>query len=220
MVAHLNYKILVLNRLWQAVNIIGVRRGFNLLLQDHAQAIYTRDKSFRTMDARAWLDLSESLEPQSARASEPEDSGHLDLETEAASDSYVQTVRLKILVPKVLLLRTYAQVPVHEVKFNRENLFDRDNHQCQYCGHQMKPTQLNMDHVIPRDQGGKTSWENIVTACIQCNSKKANRLPHQAQMHLIKKPERPRWRPLISSLIGQSYEKDWEHFLNLKKLAQ
>lgn len=215
MVAHLNYKILVLNRLWQAVNIVGVQRGFSLLLQDHAQAIYTRDNSFRLMDANAWLDLSESLESQPQR-----DLDQGDLKAEVASDSYVQTIRLKILVPKVLLLRSYAQVPVHEVKFNRENLFDRDNHQCQYCGHQMEPAQLNMDHVIPRDQGGKTSWENIVTACIQCNSKKANRLPHQAQMHLIKKPERPRWRPFISSLIGQSYEKDWEHFLNLKKLAQ
>lgn len=215
MVAHLNYKILVLNRLWQAVNIVGVHRGFSLLLQDHAQAIYTRDSSFRLMDSNAWLKLSEAFDAQSQ-----EDSGQSDGETERANDSYVQTIRLKILVPKVLLLRSYAQVPVHEVKFNRENLFDRDNYQCQYCGNQMEPTQLNMDHVIPRDQGGKTSWENIVTACIQCNSRKANRLPHQAQMHLIKKPERPRWRPFISSLIGQSYEKDWEHFLNLKKLAQ
>ena len=94
MVSHLNYKILVLNRLWQAVNIIGVQRGFNLLLQDHAQAIYTRDKSFRTMDAKDWLDLSESLESQSLEASEPEGSGHLDLEAEAASDYYVQTLSL------------------------------------------------------------------------------------------------------------------------------
>ena len=69
------------------------------MLQDHAQAIYTRDKSFRTMDAKDWLDLSESLESQSLEASEPEGSGHLDLEAEAASDYYVQTVRLKILVP-------------------------------------------------------------------------------------------------------------------------
>ncbi|MAV39410.1 MAG: HNH endonuclease [Puniceicoccaceae bacterium] len=215
MVAHLNYKILVLNRLWQAVNIVGVHRGFSLLLQDHAQVIYTRDSSFRLMDSNAWLKLSETLEAQSQ-----EDLREKDAELESANDAYVQTIRLKILVPKVLLLRSYGQVPVHEVKFNRENLFDRDNYQCQYCGNQMESAQLNMDHVIPRDQGGKTSWENIVTACIQCNSRKANRLPHQAQMHLIKKPERPRWRPFISSLIGQSYEKDWEHFLNLKKLAQ
>lgn len=199
----LNYKILVLNRLWQAVNIVGVERGFSLLLQDNAQVIYTSDQSYRLMNADAWLELSEEM--QEAR--------------ESPSDC-IQTVQLKILVPKVLLLRSYSKVPVHEVKFSRENLLDRDDHRCQYCGNQLESAFLNMDHVIPRDQGGKTSWENIVTSCIKCNSKKANRLPHQANMHLIKKPERPRWRPFISSLIGQSYEEDWEYFLNLKKIAQ
>tara|TARA_B100001778_G_C18479339_1_gene579564 strand:+ start:107 stop:718 length:612 start_codon:yes stop_codon:yes gene_type:complete len=201
--AKLDYKILVLNRLWQAVNIVGVERAFSLLLQDNAQAIYTRDKSFRLMDSREWLHLTEK-----------EDS------TPRASDSYIQTIELKILVPKVLLLRTYSSLPGHEVKFNRENLFERDGHRCQYCGSQLGDSYLNMDHVIPRDQGGKTSWENIVTACIKCNTKKANRLPHQANMHLIKKPERPRWRPFISSLIGQTYERDWDHFLNLKKAVR
>lgn len=199
---NLNYRILVLNRLWQAVNIVGVQRGFSLLLQDNAQVIYTSDQSYRLMNSDAWLKLSEERQ-----------------DSEESFDDCIQTVRLRILVPKVLLLKTYSQVPVHEVKFSRENLLDRDDYRCQYCGNQLEPTLLNMDHVIPRDQGGKTSWENIVTSCIKCNSKKANRLPHQANMHLIKKPERPRWRPFISSLIGQSYEKDWEHFLNLNKAA-
>lgn len=200
---HFSYRILVLNRLWQAVNIVGVQRGFSLLLQDNAQAIYTRDKSFRLMNSEEWLGLSETKSEDGS----------------PNCDDYIQTVRLKILIPKVLLLRSYSQVPSHEVKFSRENLFERDHYKCQYCGKQMEESLLNMDHVIPRDQGGKTSWENIVTACIQCNSKKANRLPHQANMHLIKKPERPRWRPFVSSLIGQNYESDWDHFLNLKKTA-
>jgi 5-methylcytosine-specific restriction endonuclease McrA len=200
---HFDCKILVLNRLWQAVNIVGVQRGFSLLLQDNAQAIYTRDNSFRLMNSGEWLGLSKEKTE----------------EIPSDTEDYIQTVRLKILIPKVLLLRSYSQVPSYEVKFNRENLFERDHYKCQYCGNQMEESQLNMDHVIPRDQGGKTSWENIVTACIQCNSKKANRLPHQAKMHLIKKPERPRWRPFVSSLIGQNYERDWDHFLNLKKTA-
>ena len=167
---NLNYKILVLNRLWQAVNIVGVQRGFSLLLQDHAQVIYTGDESYRLMNSDAWLGLSQEMQ----------DMGE-------SPEECIQTVRLKILVPKVLLLRSYSQVPVHEVKFSRENLLDRDDHRCQYCGNQLEAALLNMDHVIPRDQGGKTSWENIVTSCIKCNSKKANRLPHQANMRLIKK---------------------------------
>ena len=195
----LKYRVLVLNRLWQAVNIVGVPRAFSLLLQDHAQVINTVDGSFQMMDSNQWLELNESNRPSD-------------------DEAFVQTVRLRIRVPKVLLLRHYDQLPAQEVKFSRENLFERDSYRCQYCGNAFKAELLNMDHVIPRDRGGRTSWENIVTSCIKCNSKKANRLPHQASMHLIRKPERPRWRPFISSLIGQSYDNDWDHFLKLKQL--
>lgn len=196
----LKLRILVLNRLWQPVNIVGVQRAFSLLLQDHAQVIYTGDESFRLMDAATWIQLSEDEAPQDEEA-------------------FIQTVRMRIRVPKVLLLRSYDRLPAQEVKFTRDNLFERDDHRCQYCGNHFEPSNLNMDHVIPRDRGGRTSWENIVTSCIKCNSRKANRLPHQADMHLIRKPERPRWRPFVSSLIGQDYDADWEHFINLKKPA-
>lgn len=194
----LNFRVLILNRLWQPVNIVGIQRAFSLLLQDHAQVIYTGDSSFRMLDSVAWLALSEEQVPEE-------------------NEAYVQTIRLRIRVPKVLLLREYAKLPVQEVKFTRENLFERDNYRCQYCGNGFEAAQLNMDHVIPRDRGGRTSWENIVTSCIKCNSRKANRLPHQANMMLIRKPERPRWRPFVSSLAGQDYDADWEHFINLKK---
>ncbi len=194
----LKYRVLVLNRLWQAVNIVGVQRAFGLLLQDHAQVIYTGDDSFRMLDSEAWLALSEEEAPGDGEA-------------------YVQTVRMRIRVPKVLLLREYDQLPTQEIRFSRETLFERDNYRCQYCGNNFEEDQLNMDHVIPKDKGGRTSWENIVTSCIKCNSRKANRLPHQANMHLIRKPERPRWRPFVSSLIGQSYDSDWDHFIKLKK---
>jgi 5-methylcytosine-specific restriction endonuclease McrA len=196
----LTYKVLVLNRLWQAVNIVGVQRAFGLLLQDHAQVIYTGDGSFQVMDSAAWLELS--------AAEVPED-----------TEAYVQTVRLRVRVPKVLLLRSYDKLPVREVRFSRDNLFERDHYRCQYCGDHFPDHKLNMDHVIPRAKGGRTSWENIVTSCIPCNTRKANRLPHQASMHLMKKPERPRWRPFISSLIDQNYDADWEHFIKLKQEA-
>jgi 5-methylcytosine-specific restriction endonuclease McrA len=196
----LKYRVLVLNRLWQPVNIVGVQRAFSLLLQDHAQVIYTGDESFRMMNSAAWLELSQDESPED-------------------DEAYIQTVKLRIRVPKVLLLRSYDQLPVQEVRFNRDSVFERDDYRCQYCGNHFEPLSLNLDHVIPRDRGGKTSWENIVTSCIKCNSRKANRLPHQANMHLIRKPSRPRWRPFISSLIGQDYDEDWNHFINLKKLA-
>ncbi len=194
----LKFRVLVLNRLWQPVNIVGTQRAFSLLLQDHAQVINTLDTSYRMMDCAEWLDYSEN-------------------EVAEDDEAFVQTVRMRIRVPKVLLLREYAQLPVQEVKFTRENLFDRDNYRCQYCGNIYEARELNMDHVIPRDKGGRTSWENIVTSCIKCNSRKANRLPHQASMHLIRKPERPRMRPFISYLIGHECDEDWSHFIQSKK---
>ena len=196
----LTYKVLVLNRLWQAVNIVGAQRAFSLLLQDHAQVIDTGDGSFQVMNAAEWLELSA-------------------LEQPAAHEPYVQTVRLRVRVPKVLLLRSYDKLSMQEVRFTRDNLFERDRYRCQYCGNNFAEHELNMDHVIPRAKGGRTSWENIVTSCIPCNTRKANRLPHQASMHLMKKPERPRWRPFISSLIDQNYDSDWDHFIKLKQQA-
>jgi 5-methylcytosine-specific restriction endonuclease McrA len=196
----LTYKVLVLNRLWQAVNIVGAQRAFSLLLQDHAQVIDTGDGSFQVMNAAEWLELSALEQPK-------------------AHEPYVQTVRLRVRVPKVLLLRSYDKLPMQEVRFTRDNLFERDRYRCQYCGNNFAEHELNMDHVIPRAKGGRTSWENIVTSCIPCNTRKANRLPHQASMHLMKKPERPRWRPFISSLIAQNYDSDWDHFIKLKQQA-
>ena len=133
----LKYRVLVLNRLWQAVNIVGVPRAFNLLLQDHAQVINTVDGSFQMMDSNQWLEFNQTNRP-------------------SEEEAFVQTVRLRIRVPKVLLLRYYDQLPAQEVKFTRENLFERDSYRCQYCGNAFKAELLNMDHVIPRERGGRT----------------------------------------------------------------
>lgn len=190
-------KVLILNRLWQAVNIVGIQRAFSLLFQDNAQVISTGDESFQVMNTSEWFEYSAHQVPKE-------------------NEPYIQTVRMRIRIPKVLLLRRYDRLPIQEVRFTRTNVFERDQYRCQYCGKGFAEEEINLDHVIPRAKGGSTSWENIVTACIPCNTRKANRLPHQANMHLIKKPTRPRWRPFVSSLADQKYDSDWNHFLNLK----
>ena len=190
----LSRRVLVLNRLWQAVNIVGVRRAFALLMQESAQAIDTSDGNFNILNAEQWIDYSLQHPPEND------------------CDS-VHTVRLKLRVPHVLLLRHYDKVPTKEVKFNRHNVFERDGHTCQYCGNEFHERDLNLDHIIPRDMGGKTTWENIVTSCIKCNTRKANRLPHQAGMHLRCKPDRPRWRPFVHAIPSEEREDGWNHFL-------
>lgn len=192
-----SHRILVLNRLWQPVNIVGVKRGFSLLCQDYAQVIHTSDGVFDILDFGSWVEYSSENPPEN-----PVDG--------------IQTVRLSLLIPKVLLLRAYDRLPIREMKFNRQNLFERDGFKCQYCNKIFQAQELNLDHVIPRDRGGQTSWENVVTSCIRCNSRKGNRLPHEAGMRLVRRPQKPRWRPFVSSIDEDECDESWIQFMNLK----
>jgi 5-methylcytosine-specific restriction endonuclease McrA len=188
-------QVLVLNRLWQAVNVCSVRRALTLLFEGNAQVVFGMgDGDYRTLDFQQWRDLS--------RASpDPEGS--------------VGTVSFRIRVPRVILLMGFDRFPKKEVKFTRHNLFERDRNTCQYCGKVFDRRDLNLDHVIPRDRGGPTTWENIVCSCIPCNTRKANRTPAEAQMHLVRKPKRPKWRPFVQVSFGASIHDSWRHFLDV-----
>lgn len=193
---HFSQRILVLNRLWQAVNIVGVKRGFALLFQGHARVIHPMPDGHQVFALDEWMAYSQG----------PSEEG--------VEPDYVHTVKVRIRVPKVLLLSEFDRLPMKEVKFTRQSLLERDNYTCQYCGRTFAPPELNLDHVIPRDRGGRTTWENIVTSCLRCNSRKANRLPHEAGMHLRRKPERPKWRPFVSVVLGSDLDEAWSDFLH------
>ncbi|TVR51843.1 MAG: HNH endonuclease [Puniceicoccaceae bacterium] len=196
MEAVLNQPVLVLNRLWQAVNVVGARRAFGLLARDHAQVVHLSEDSYRVLSLLDWIDFSTHNPPLS--------------EVEA-----VHTVSHRIRVPKVILLTLFDRLPRKELKLTRNNVFHRDRNRCQYCGSTFHRDELNLDHVIPRHYGGKTTWENIVCSCVSCNTRKANRLPHEAGMRLIRKPSRPKWRPVISMVMGQEGREYWKDFLDL-----
>jgi HNH endonuclease len=101
-----------------------------------------------------------------------------------------------IYIPSVASLINSTGSFKRGVKFSRINVFTRDNFRCQYCGETKKMTAINYDHVVPRSQGGKTVWNNIVTACYPCNSRKGNRTPVQAGMKLLKAPYTPKVLPM------------------------
>lgn len=84
------------------------------------------------------------------------------------------------------------------VKFSRINVATRDKFKCQYCGKRKALKNLTYDHVVPRSQGGKTNWENIVMACKPCNFRKANRTPREAGMELLTDPVRPKTLPIVA----------------------
>jgi len=190
----LNQQVLVLNRLWQAVNVCSVRRALTLLFEGHAQVVWNDgDGTFQTFDFWEWRDFSRQ-QPH------PESIG---------------TVSFRIRIPRVILLLMFDRLPKKEVKFTRHNIFERDKNTCQYCGGTFDRKDLNLDHVIPRDRGGPTSWENIVCSCVACNTRKANRIPQEAGMSLIRKPRRPKWRPFVQINVDVPYPDSWKHFLDL-----
>jgi 5-methylcytosine-specific restriction endonuclease McrA len=189
----LNDNVLVLNRLWQAINVCTVERAFALLYMGHAQVVFEEDGNFQTFSFGQWRDFSGSHD----------------------GEDVVRTVSFRVRVPRVILLVFFDRLPHKDVKFTRHNIFERDHNTCQYCGKRFDRRDLNLDHVVPRDRGGATTWENIVCACIRCNTRKANRTPVEARMHLIRKPKRPKWRPFINVRISNVGHDSWKHFLDL-----
>ena len=126
-------------------------------------------------------------------------------------------MKVALVAPKIIVLVAYDRLPRNEVKFTRHNVFLRDDFTCQYCKKVFVEKDLNLDHVIPRDKGGKTTWENIVTSCIRCNTRKGNKLVHEINMRLLREPKRPRWRPLYGSRIEDSGPECWEEFIQPRK---
>ena len=187
--------VLVLNRFWQAVHIYSVRRTFSLLYMGHAQVVEGNGAGddFRTFDFHRWQELSQDYEGEDA----------------------VRTISFRIRIPRVIVLMLFDRIPKKEVKLTRQNIFERDSYTCQYCGELKDRRDLNLDHVIPRDHGGTTTWENVVCSCIPCNTRKGNRRPPEASMKLIRKPKRPKLRTFLNVQISRNGPETWRHFLDL-----
>jgi 5-methylcytosine-specific restriction endonuclease McrA len=105
-------------------------------------------------------------------------------------DEVIRSPSFHMKVPSVIALREYVQ-PKPRPAFTRFNVFLRDLWTCQYCGEKFKTHQLTFDHVIPKSRGGPTTWENICTACQDCNLLKGNLLPIECGMHPFRKPVQP-----------------------------
>ena len=115
-------------------------------------------------------------------------------------------------VPSVIRVAYLIKRPRPERKLTRLEIFHRDQYTCHYCGKETR--QLTLDHVIPRYLNGEHTWENVVSACIPCNRRKADRTPEQAGMKLLRPPGRPRGN--MSFYIPYYYQqaqKEWQKYL-------
>lgn len=119
---------------------------------------------------------------------------------------------LKGLPAVVRLNKTIT--PQRKVKFSRFNVFTRDNFTCQYCGQKKVMRELTFDHMVPRKRGGLTRWNNIVTACTKCNSKKGSLTCDEVGMFPRRKPIRPKSLPLVSPVRDLAWApKEWHDFV-------
>jgi 5-methylcytosine-specific restriction endonuclease McrA len=165
---------LVLNRNWQPVGVAPVARALVMLWNDVARAVEPEEYRLYTWDD--WARLSP-----------------------LHGEPCIRAARLRLRVPEVVCLAHYDRLPGQAVTFSRRNVAKRDHHTCQYCGSQPGWESITIDHVVPRAQGGASSWTNCVAACVRCNARKADRTPDQAGMRLRKRPARPEWKPFYAA---------------------
>lgn len=165
---------LVLNRNWQPVGVSTVARSLVKVWNESARIVDPED-----YQQYGWFDWTQLPVEQ--------------------DEPFIRTMKLRLRVPEVITLMHYDRLPRNIVAFSRRNVFKRDQFTCQYCGRRPGSEELTIDHVVPRSQGGNSSWENCVLACVECNMRKANRTPEESRMPLRRPPARPAWRPLYAS---------------------
>lgn len=189
--------MLVLNKHYLPIRIVNVKRAFSLLFRELVEVIQIHDGRYLSYDFESWVEISE-----------------LHKEFEPHEHDWIRTVRFDIAVPRIVRLLIYDRLPRQDVKFNRRNIFARDNNSCQYCGKKFSTTELSLDHVVPRSRDGGNSWDNIVCCCMKCNVRKGGRTPPEAGMKLIRKPVKPRVSPVIGIKLSDHRYRSWKQFLD------
>lgn len=183
MTGTLDSSVLMINRVWQPISVTTARHAFSLFAKGAARAVLP---DYTMCDWEEWCDIP----------AQP-------------SDDTVCTPRQYIKVPRVIALTRYDRLPRKEMRFSRYGIYNRDGGKCQYCGRKFALSALSLDHVIPLSKGGLSSWDNVVSACVPCNTRKSDRTPTQAGMKLISQPKRPR-----AGIVGRELHFEWKSFLD------
>lgn len=128
-------------------------------------------------------------------------------------DEKICSVSMEFQIPAVIRLKKNVKFEPSRIRFSRSNIYTRDKGICQYCGGKFKPSELTLDHVIPKSVGGRASWTNMVACCKSCNEKKANRTPQQAGMRLIQRPQYPSNRDMYKHSAGGEIPEQWNNWI-------
>lgn len=183
--------VLVLNRNWQAIHVRTPADAFCMMAAGSATGLDVQDEG-AVVPVRwdDWLQL-------------PVRDG----------DRSIRTPRGPVRVPTVVVAVRYAKVPLCHPRLGARGIWERDGGVCQYTGRKLSPQDGNIDHVVPRSQGGGTTWENCVLSHRDVNARKGARTPSEAGLKLLRKPAKPSPVP-ASARIRNTYEvADWGMFL-------
>ena len=184
--------VLVLNRNWQAIGVRTPAEAFCQMATNVATALDIEDDNhIRPVKWNEWITLPIR-----------------------ESDAFVNTVRGPIRVPTVIVAVNYARVPMKRPKLSARAIRERDGNRCQYTGRVLRVDEGNLDHVVPRSRGGRDTWENLVWASKDVNSRKGNRLPHEAGLRLLSTPRAPKELPVTALIRNAHGIAEWKLFLN------
>lgn len=178
-------RVLVLSKAWQPIDTMSVADSITKICSDRAK-ILGPDYVQYTLDD--WVQAKLVSEDM----------------------VYISSVNFSVAVPEIIISTYYNGFKKKKAKLSRRSIERRDKI-CQYCGKRKK--EMNLDHVIPRSQGGQSTWENLVLSCFECNNLKGGRTPKQAGMELLREPVEPHWLGYLSGAHGSHPPKSWEDFL-------
>lgn len=186
MSAILQSPVLVLNKSWAPVNTVTLENAITKVWNDKARIV--EYPSYQTFSWDDWSKLKAE-----------------------STDNAIKSVNMYFRIPEIILLTEFDRMPMKKTHFSRRNLYKRDNYTCQYCTKKFASTELTIDHVMPSSRGGKSTWENCVLACVDCNSRKANRTPEEARMKLLREPKMPKMA--LFRIDHLKKIESWEAFL-------
>ena len=206
----LDENVLVLNKYYMAVQVSVVTEAIKAVVKEAAVVV---DEDYINYNLEQWVEFTNTF-----------------CEDKETADRYpgvIHSPTIQIFAPQVIKFPDceYTSPLIKTVKYSRKNIYARDKNTCQYCqnkrpefrealkGGRTKKSVLNLDHVVPRAHGGKSSWINIVTSCMWCNNDKGDKLLSELGWTLIKKPQKPQWQSHVSAPFERVKKKYWQRFL-------
>ncbi len=183
--------VLVLNRNWQAINARTPCEAFCQMCNGSVTALDIRaDGAMAPVPWDVWLTLPVRL-----------------------VDHAVMTPRGPIRVPTVVVSARFDRVPKKRPRLSARAIWERDGHRCQYTGRRLRRGEGNIDHVVPRSRGGRTTWDNCVLASREINTLKGNHMPEEVGLCLLRQPRVPATVPTTLLIRNHHHIPDWDHFL-------